>query len=203
MNTNETPDNTCGTPASESSQNIGSGGRAKAERRYCEARRPVWDEVLRLGVRNPEAAKEWLRMLITDELSKDETDAGLIAHAEEGIEIIDRITARRRRRGGPADLHPADIRQAYAGWSGRRTDTKEADRARMAAAKRHLREPSLGAGAEVISLARKDPEAAKEWLRLVIKMELCRTEQDPDFIVHLEKGIEIIDSMIALSDDPE
>jgi len=175
MNTNQNPDNTCGSSVSESSQNIGSS----------------------------ERAKEWLRMLIADEMSKDETDVDLIAHAEEGIDVIDRITAHRRRCGGHGDLKPVDIRQAEAGWSGRRTDTKDADRARMADAKRNLREPPLGAGAEVMELAQKDPEAAKEWLRMAIKMELCRTEQDPDFIAHLEEGIEIIDAMVAMFNDPK
>ncbi len=156
--------------------------------------------MLRLGVKNPEAAKEWLRMVIAQKISKDQTDVDLIAHAEEGIQIIDCITARRR---GHADLKPVEIRQADAGWSGRRADMKEADRVRMANAKRNLREPSADAGAEVMALARRDPEAAKEWLRMAIRMELCRTEQDPDFIAHLEEGIEIIDAMVALFKDPE
>lgn len=200
MNTDQNPNNTCGSPASESSHNVGSGGRSKAEYHYCEARRPVWNEVLRLGVKNPEAAKEWLRMVIAQEISKDQTDVDLIAHAEEGIQIIDCITARRR---GHSDLKPVEIRQADAGWSGRRADMMEADRARMANAKRNLREPSADAGAEVMALARRDPEAAKEWLRMAIRMELCRTEQEPEFIVHLEEGIELIDRLVALVNDPE
>lgn len=53
-----------------------------------------------------------------------------------------------------------------------------------------------------MALAKKDPEKAKEWLRMTIRLETSMANPNPDFIAHLEEGIEIINLWIDLATDP-
>lgn len=53
-----------------------------------------------------------------------------------------------------------------------------------------------------MALAKRNPEEAKEWLRMTLRIETSRDTPDPDFIAHLEEGIEIINLLIEINNSP-
>lgn len=55
----------------------------------------------------------------------------------------------------------------------------------------------------IIELAKRDPEAAKAWLRKIIELEASRRSPDQEFLEYLVEGIDIIDRLVAIINNPD